>query len=563
MLAVALALRFVGLGYGLPHASEPDTYIVSQVDVLEREGLGNRYVAGWKYPHLIGSIAALTPGGALGDAAPEGASVAEHREAAAAPYLRVRRVVAALSALVAPATFLIALRFLALRWALLAGIAAGASLLTLSLSTQGRPHAAVAATVAVAMLACVRYAERPRLARALIAGTAVGLAASTLHFGASAAASLVAAWAVSARRDRGERSLRAVARLAAGLAVAAAISAWFHLQSPDGKNALTERLMTERIREGRIRDTLGEVWVSGHWLPKTWFSGEGWSDAWLAFAGYDPTWSALAAIGLVAGVAGWRRRGAPAPAAWIVAAAAVPTLLVLGMYSLSFPRFYASLTAPLALLAACGTRSLTRSHRAGAAVAAALVIAGFAAAVRWSALRTRPDTYEATAAALESSGALDAPVLAVNLAGLPLASLHAPDDAVRGEGAMPWDKYQFRLDAPIPGAADLRFATLEDLIGVFTAADPEAAAAALLEGSGARHALLSVTPPNVGPEERARYARLVGLFRAAFRARGWQRAGVIEGPADADGGHAIGYSVTIGRLLGATRYGPAIEIWSR
>ncbi|MEL6904127.1 MAG: hypothetical protein AAFP22_01895, partial [Planctomycetota bacterium] len=477
LFALALVPRLLGIGSFLPHAVEPDSYVVRQMDTLDREGISDRTVAGWKYPHLIATVGALAPGApALRAPAPD-ADVNAHLRAASASHVRARTVVATFAALAAPAAFLIALRGLALRWAALAGVLAALSLLNLTLSTQARPHAAVAGTLAVSMLASVRYAERATLGRAVAAALAAGAAASTLHFGASAFASLGAAWFI-ARRRVGRGDPRPALHALCAVLICTSIVAWFYVRSESGYGYEIQR-----------KDAgSGRLWMSGHGLVSSRFDGAGWSSAARAFFGADPVTSALAVVGLAAGGIAAVRGRIPA-AGVVVTASALPTLLVLGSFSVSYPRFYACLTAPLALLAAVGASRIARKAAWGPVAVGAAVLGACIPSLEWTRLRARPDTYEVAARHLRTFEGRDAELVVVNARGIPVASDVV--DAEREWTGGPWDRYQQEHGPLHAEAFSLGYASYASLAAVLTAADVKDAARAFVSALTADAVLLA------------------------------------------------------------------------
>ena len=163
----ALALRLTGLGFGLPQAHEPDLRYVVNLEWL-REGIdfdASTELKQW-YPLLVPRLTALAP--AVGPA-PAGAALEEHLAAAAAPVVQLRATVALLAALVVPATFLLARRFLASGWSLLAAALSATSLLHLVFSQQARPHGATATTFTLAVLGAMALRRRGDLVGWLLA----------------------------------------------------------------------------------------------------------------------------------------------------------------------------------------------------------------------------------------------------------------------------------------------------------------------------------------------------------------------------------------------------------
>ena len=155
---LGLGLRSVGLDALLPCGINPDGNLIpEQVEMLREDYVDPDGVSSWQmYPHLIAEIVALFPGHERA-----GNTLRDHLEAARAPFLEVRRMVALLSLLAIPATYWIARHFLSRAGSVLAALLAATSLLALLFSQQARPHAPAAAFAALSVAAALELARRP------------------------------------------------------------------------------------------------------------------------------------------------------------------------------------------------------------------------------------------------------------------------------------------------------------------------------------------------------------------------------------------------------------------
>ncbi|MEM6569019.1 MAG: hypothetical protein AAF957_11440, partial [Planctomycetota bacterium] len=465
LFVVSLGLRFVGIDQGLPHRGEPDTYIVQQAEALVLDGLTDRYRAGWKYPHLVATVVAAVPAEDI-VRPPDGASLEEHERAATALHLRTRKVAAVLSALAAPATLLIALRFLPLAWAALAGLLVAASLLHVCFSVQARPHGPVSAFAALALLAALRWAERPTLLRALALAAAAACAVGSLHTGFAVLAPIAVATIVALRRTGVQRAHVVAGLLLVGALVAAS-TAWFYVRAEDGfgkdptktaaaqsqrRGGLGSDELNEAAGTGRNVDTEYEgrrvIQFSGHVVALDLFDGGGFGVAWRTLRTYDPLILAFGLFGLAAALAR-ARPGLRRSATWIVLGFGVPTLLLYGLYARSTDRFLLILVPMAALAAAYGLRVVAaRIPRIGGVIAGAAILAITVAAANAARLRTRPDTTQQAAAWLEVNVDPETSVHLTNVRSIPLfmrpKDLRADMTWANG----PWESYQWALLRP-------------------------------------------------------------------------------------------------------------------
>ena len=185
LTAFGLALRLTGIGFLLPAYWEPDQRVYStQVDLLRR---------GDPHPEVH-----VAPRAA--DASPLPKTLDEHLERASASRRQIRSVIASLSALLVPATYFLARRFLRREHALVAALLAATSVLHLLYSQQTRPHGVSSAMIAWALVGALVVRRRGDALAYAFAGLALGLAICTLQSGLAALPPLLVAHALCRRR---------------------------------------------------------------------------------------------------------------------------------------------------------------------------------------------------------------------------------------------------------------------------------------------------------------------------------------------------------------------------
>jgi hypothetical protein len=548
LLALALALRLPGLDALLPHHAEPDDHAVRQAQRLRGGDPGADPWSWGKYGHLVARLLWLMPAPAT-DAPLDAEHLDEHLRLAGADHLRARWISALLAALAVPATFCLARRWLTPGWSALAALLLATSLLHLALSTQARPHAPFTTLALLAVLAALRVRRDPGpRAAALLAG-AVFLAAGTLH---TAACLLPACLAALALREPGRARPGVVARAAPFLAAAAALPVFWPF--------LFERSAPLQLA-GREVDP-----AFPHLLEAGMFDGRGlrtWLDA---LRGYDPVLLAAACLGAATSLARlvrWRPESAAARRDAAVALAfALPCALAFGLSGRSFERFFLPLHPFLALLAACGLRDavlpLSRASpalRTGMALLLAGGVLGLPAfaAVRLAWLRTRPDTLELAARALDDLDPRRAQAVLLDpRASLPLAG---PLPAGADPGSSQWLRYLIErqvAERSVAGRPLVPFPA--DLARRLRKRTSRAEASALLDqvsGLGCTW-LLDVEPDGSEPDE----------VPAAVLAQRATRCWRVPGPGDAPWAE-VGYqeSDMLHVVLGAPAWGPKVSLW--
>lgn len=447
LFVAALILRFTGLEHLTPHSPEPDAVYALQPEFLRGPTTNPEYAS---YPYLVGWLVAQLP--AHEPLAPD-APLEERLARAAEPLNRVRWVVAAFAALLAPATYWIARAFFGPGWSSLAALFAATSLMHLNLSQQGRPHAALAATLALAIALAIRARASGGFRDWLAASAAASLALAFLQSGVFAFASLAAAfvWRERARRSDWLFWLATLALVGATLWCA------YPFLRPD------EIGRWSRASEQKLQ-------FGGHNLVWSKFDGLGLvvmlEGLWL----HDPVLLSAAALGVFAAWRALRRtRGDPTwlggqRAAGVLAAASVAYALVFGLYHGTLDRFALPLVAALAVLASAGVRAVARAVARvlapGLALGPALQVVlalGVLALPCWAAaklawLRSRPDTLELAAARIARDLPRDARLAVQPWFELPLAhsvaALRRDAERRRAELRYFWSRYERAHPAP-------------------------------------------------------------------------------------------------------------------
>jgi hypothetical protein len=384
----------------------PDEHVFAEQLELMRNGasspeLDPRY--GY-YPHLVPRVAWIATSlmRAKRPADDTTLTLAEHLTAASRDLVALRAVVACLSLLVVPATYLLARRFLARPAALLAAALAATSSLHQWYSTQARPHGAAAALALVAVLAALEVRRRGDARSYLLAGVASGLALGSLQSGFIVLLPLLVAHVLRSRAG----SRRAWLWLVSALSIAAgSFRAFYPFVFAPGASELAGN------------HVLGAADVAG-----TRFGGRGFAILLKTLVDYDPWILALASAGVFVLAIRARRDARASSGArelrqssgecelWrgrddllVVFAYAIPYVLAFGAYDRTEARYAIPLLPYLACLGACATAVAARwasriatAYRVQRALAAAVLVAAFAvqasAACRIAAVRAAPDT---------------------------------------------------------------------------------------------------------------------------------------------------------------------------
>ena len=563
LTGAALVVRLTNLDFGLPQAHELDLhpYLLSLEWLRTGAPADPAAEAHQMYPLLVPYLADLLP--AVPPAA-AGSSLFEHLAAASAALVQLRGTVAVLSALVVPATWLLARRFLTPGWALLAAALAGSSLLSLVFSQQARPHAITATTYTLAVLGAMAARRRGDLCGWVFAGAGAALAIGTLQSGVAVLFSLAAAWLLRARS--GGRWLDPLGAIPLLLVAGGAL--WFYPFST----------------LGGMSEQAGSTFVlSGHLLILDDFRGHGFVVLLRTLSWYDPALLATALVGLVAaGIAlarGVRPRSRlERDELWIALAFALPYVLVIGLYDRTYERFASPLLPFLSLLGAWGLSVSTRwvgarSHPGAARIVgpilalAALALPTYAA-IRLAQVRGAPHTTELAARWIEEH--VPAGSARIGLTpNLDLPLVRQAEDLVfqrrstRERYDLIWSRYQAlvgvdAIDAPRydlgwPGAQEAK--AVQRLME-----DPQG----LLRSAGADLFVLEVFGPDRPPfTAAAMRGRLVEGARRLARFTPDSRDDYSEHPFDYQDPTVRPHPPAfLPRLLQARRTGPVIEIYA-
>ncbi len=549
LLAAAVLLRLVGIGFTLPHIPEQDGLILPSQVARARGALGaSQNADDWaRYPHLIAYVAALRP--APAPLAARDASLDAHLEQASAPFALVRVTVAWLSALMVPATWLLARRFMGAFGAFLAAAWIATSVLHVWYSQVASPHGPAAATAAIAVVAAIGIVRTGSLAAYTIAGAAAGVALATLQNGVFVLPPLAAAHFLRPKSvgKRGHASF-ALALALIGLAYAV-----FY---PRASSQQTGPITSMLVFKG------SEIEFFGHTVFLEMFNGQGFVSVLRTLWNLQPVMTAIAAVAVGAWILRRHERVAANRAAFLVVLAyLVPYVMVIGMYERTYERFVLQLLPYVACAAAWGIERATRRAPSSAiriAIATILVAIPAWDAIALVRLRARPDTATSAARWIASEpGASGARIVLVPFLDLPL---FRNDDALSKDRntavSTPWRDYQHALGgAP---RSEASFGLYNMPIG-----SPEVRAAleqdpiAHVKSLGAEYvALARPDPTKMAPFFRAMHRALESSAELVHRspAEGTLRAfdGVVSG----------GLTPWVWRSLhGFTQVGTVIEVY--
>jgi hypothetical protein len=545
VFAAAALLRLRGLERELPHLPEPDSYMVMQAQIL-REGrepdLKQSEKGYYAYPLLLARGLALLPEAKAEASAP----VREHLAAASADSVRSRTLVAVLSLLFIPATWLLARRFTTPLGALIAAALAATSLLHLEFSQQARHHAPHASFALLTVLAALQLRERPDWVRYLVVSGLALLALGMLHSGWFALLPILAAHVLREKRD-GRASFLAIL-----IPIAACALAWTTLYPHEPVNMNPEA-----------------SWAAGghtfHWRD---LDLSGFAVATRLLWDYDPGLAVAAFLGLVVTLwsarAKWRGLETGARKQLLVALAyTMPYGLALGVYKETCDRMLLPLVPFLATLGGIGVVALAlkmpQALRAGVlGLALAVPTLG---AVRYATVRDADDTFEQAAQWIEEHTSGRA-MLCSRFA-LPLASDVKALELVRTDHATRqkrWVRYQLdRLDAN--GAALVGARDFVPMPGrLFVGQDPAKAQARLEK-------FLADEKPEWVLIDVSSYTRINPLM---MQLRDWATAhGTLSAtfhgePSDRSIEPALDYQDVahlFWRLLSADAFGPPLELY--
>ena len=423
-----LAVRLYGVGFGVPCLKEADTFIADHARMLrEGEVKFDRALSACQYPSLLAHAAAPLSDATL-EPPPGPRTLDEHLEAAARVWLDLRTLVAVLSVLIVPATFLIARRFVEPPWALLAAALVSTSLLHVFFSQEARAHGAVIAFSACAVASALWLRSAPGWIPYFTTALWTALAVGTLHNGLAVLAPILVAQL--ARKDRRWMDWRI---LLVGVAALASfrIFYWYYFDE-----AAREAMAGDDATQSVLRD-----------LP---FDGSGFLRLGRTLWFYEPVLTLLVAMAALAALA--LRRGERAIERgdlFVVLSYVLPYLLLAGLFNQTYERFLLPLLPYLATFAAWGLASLAGRSRAAVAVALALLAVPLAASTKMSWMRGQGSTLDDAASWIRAHVTdpaaqsvfvlppLDVPLMRT------VESLRYPEG--RAAFFSPWSRYQNRL----------------------------------------------------------------------------------------------------------------------
>ena len=437
-------LRTVGHDHLLPCAPEPDGLVFhAQVEALEGEAREQRHghLLGF-YPLLTARIVALLTDAPRPDDVER--PLAEELGRAASHRARIRLVVAWLSALGTPFVWLVARRFMAEPWALLAAALFAFDPFVLWFAQQARPHGAFTAWTAATLWAALSLARNAGWRECLVAALCAGGALCTLQSGASLFVPLFVAtlWSV--------RSFAAAGRVATALALVAVLAWWSYPATGAAESAVSA--------------DKGALLLSGHKMDLSIFNGAGFAKVWAALRDYDPV---LLAASLAAGpllLAGLHRARSSRSASsrrewWTLFAWCAAYLLAIGLYQRSYQRFALPLVPAACVLAAGGAAFLAARWRAAGLVFASSALAcQIALSIGVARARAGVDTLEEAARAVELHVPPGERIAFMPTVELPLWMDEASariNAAAMDDPAFPWFQWRLRSRGGPPEGREL------------------------------------------------------------------------------------------------------------
>jgi len=440
MTLAALAVRLHSIGFALPYFQESDPHIFEQIDLLRHSDLTpEQEERASIYPHLLARCVLLFDDPLAPPADPRSMTLEQHLAHAGGLHVLVRSIVAVVSVLLVPATWLIARRFFDTRWALFATALSATSLLSLQFGQMARPHAFAAPLAVLAVAAAVRLRQRPNPGSYLLAGLAAGLALAALQSGLAVLFPLLAAFLLRDRPERRWLEPRLLATLAL-IAVFVRVFWPFAFVGGSGPDA------------ARIED--GTIHLSAQTMSFSEFTGAGFRTVWMTAWYYETVAFLLGAVGVLVWCVRLARGRRPAGGGRdlvVVLAYVVPYLLVIGLHERAQQRFVIQLVPFLACAAAYGLQSLA-GRFARPAIALALVVPVVATG-RYAWLRVQGHTLGQAASWIVQHVDREHERIGIHLTyDLPLArrpeNLFLPDGEWRKSIFTPWQFHQVTVMGP-------------------------------------------------------------------------------------------------------------------
>ncbi len=540
LVLAALLLRWPVSTRLLPHAPEPDTYLVELAqDYRGDPALVEHVDYAERYPVLLARTLATLPWPSP-DVHPDDPGAADAMLAgAAAPYQAGRWLVLAFSLLMIPGTWLVGRRLAGERAAWIAAALVATSMLHALFSTQARPHAPQATVAVFAVWAAMRLAEKPSIARQAVAVVLASVALSTLQIGAATLPPLaLAAWLA------GGAVWKRLGRAAGLCALAVLGAAWAYPFALD--------VLKNGLRLGG---------KGAHEVDFAAADFSGFGQLVRRLVDHDPTLAVLLAAAVASVIVRWRASMRAAVTRKDVAIAcgfALPYLAVVGPLNEVFERFLLPLLPWIAVLSAAVLVRLAGERRGRiAAIASLALIAPLLLAVKFARVSNARDTSELVVDWLARQSG-DANVAVITSPGLVLPvpygaeALRADLDDQVGVRSV-WTKYQgTRPDAEFP---HLRANVL--MTPSVLAQKPSAGLAAWVDAVQPTYIVLERTKKNLflaGGRELTAIARERGtlVYRTDGEAPEIETKGLL---------HFQSMDDFTRRLLRTDRFGAAIEVW--
>ncbi len=444
LVLVGFALRWVGVGWGLPHQTYRDGMVIStQVEYLRNMPEHPERDEFWGYyPHLMSRLIAAAPEDWVGEPR-EPLELDGHLARASEPWLMARKLSVLLSLLAIPGAFFVARRFVSDGWALFAAALVTFSIFHLSFAQQEKPHGPVSGTVVLAVLAAMSLARRPSAWTWTVATLAMALALATAVNGGfalfSAGGAVLAMFLARTERARLWK-LVAWGLVPTVLALAATVRFFYpFLFGAEEKEKLGDHALN----------------VGNHplMLDKLNFAGS--KNMFLTLYLYEPVVLVLGIVGVAVFLLRRRARVAVDVERRRDFLVILPFVAVYGLfvcvYEDAFDRFLMPLLPFLAALAAygaCALASRLSSKAAVAALAVLLLVEPAAATVQLARVRAADDTQTQAARWIRENVKPDERVVVLPYIDLPLfyseaAVAESPD----ASSVLTWMAYQARLDA--------------------------------------------------------------------------------------------------------------------
>lgn len=415
VLALALALRLIGLDHSLPFRYVPDTHVVrGALGMAQEKSLappGGKYTT---YPYLLpiallpfyaGQYALGKAAGWYADAQDFGRKMVDDPT----PLYRIARwLLTAVGVLGAWFAYRVTRRLGSRRAAWLAAWLFATSLLLVHLGKDIRPWGVLATLVLFCADRCLAFVERPTALRALAMGLVAGLAAATHQTGAAAAllpASAVIAHALNARGARHAAFLRAGALCGAAFVVATLLIGYPYVLR--GAAGADEGIVDPSGRAGAF--DLGGQSMGGD------FGFARVKEIGLGFVSYEPALLLLVAAGFALGARLRPARGRR----WVALLYPAVILAVFLFYEGGHTRYLTTAVPFLCVLGGVAADRLLAQRGAWRAIAALLLVFPLVQAARLDWVMTRPDTRTEFLAAIAAKVPADS-TIAVEGYGPPL-----------------------------------------------------------------------------------------------------------------------------------------------